>query len=237
MRSWRVLACLMLAATMLTACGAAQATESKETSSEYKSDVFDTSFEGALQVSGQLVLGTLQLEETEHAVTQEQAKTLLPLWRGLQGGVTAEQEVNAVLRGIEGAMTEEQLATIAAMALTEEDAQAWVEEQGLGAGGGFAGAVGDADARATRRAETGGEGMPSGENIPPEMATRMSELESMSEEERETMMATAQAGGGVGAGLRGGAGGGAGAAMGTMGQLRFLLRPLITMLETRAGEA
>lgn len=230
MRGWHVLAYLVLAATMLTACGATQVTESNEIGSGYNSDVLDTSSEGALDVSGQLALGTLQLEETEHAVTQEQAKTLLPLWQAMQGGVTAEDEVNAVLKGIEGAMTEQQLATIADMALTQEDMQAWMEEQGIGAGGGFAGADGDTDARATRRAETGGEGMPSVEDMPPEMATRMAEFEGMSEEEREAMRATAQAGGGIGA-ARGGAG------PGGVGQARLLVRPLIALLAARAEGA
>lgn len=234
MRSWRVLACLMLAATVLTACGATQTTDTNETGSGYESDVLDTSFGGALDVSGQLALGTLQLEETEHAVTQEQAKTLLPLWQALQGGVTAEGEVNAVLKGIEGAMTEEQLATIADMALTEEDMQAWMDEQGLGAGGGFLGTGGDPDARATRQAESGSEGIPPGGQMPAdgEIATRMSEFQSMSQEEREAMRATAQAGGGVGAG-RGRAG--AGGSTGGVGQARLLVRPLIELLAERAG--
>jgi len=231
MRSWRILAGLMLAAMMLTACGAAQATESNEVGSGYESVSLNTEFEGALDISGQLALGTLQLEDTEHAVTGEQAKTLLPLWQALQGGVTAEDEISAVLKGIEGVMTEKQLATIADMGLTEEDMQAWMEEQGIGAGGGFTGAVGDADARATRRAETGGEGIPAGENIPPEMTTRRAQFEGMSEEEREAMLATGQAGSGIGAG-RGGAS--ARESTGGVGQARFLVRPLIQMLVERA---
>jgi hypothetical protein len=183
-------------------------------------------------VGNQLALGTLQLEETEHAVTPEQAKTLLPLWQALQGGVTAEGEISAVLRGIEGAMSEEQLATIAGMQLTQEDMQAWTEQQGLGAGGPFP-AAGDMSeeeleaARATRQAEFGGEGIPRGGEMPPEMATLRAQFENMSEEEREAMRATAQAGGGFQAG-RAGAPGGA-------GRVGVLIRPLIQMLTERAG--
>jgi len=242
MKSWYVWASLVLIAMIVTACGGAHATDVEEAAViHYESDALDTSFEGALDVSGQLALGTLRLEEAEHAVTEEQAKTLLPLWQALQGGgVTAEDEINAVLRGIEGAMTEEQLAAIAEMALTEEDMQAWMEEQGIGAGGGFPGAGGDPDTRATRRAEGGG-GMPpggeipSGEDVPPAMATRTAEFQSMSEEEREAMRATAEAAGGVGAGFRGGVGDGPGAFEGGVGQVRSLLRPLIEMLTERAG--
>jgi hypothetical protein len=241
MKSWHILACLMLIATMLTACGGAQATESNEADLSYESDVLDSGGEDGLDAASQLALGTLMLEETDHAVTSDQARTLLPLWQALQGGVTEEDEITAVLRGIEGAMTEEQLAAIADMELNQEGMQSWMETQGMGARGDFPGGAEDPDARATRQAEGGGEmppggEMPSGEDMPPEMATRRAEFESMSEEEREAMMATAQAGGGVRAGFRGGAGEGAAPAPGGMGQLRILLRPLITMLEARAGE-
>jgi hypothetical protein len=250
MKHWTILLSLVLTTAALTACGGAQATKTDEgAAAGYESDTLGTNYEGALDVSAQLALGSLQLEETGHAVTPEQAKTLLPLWQALQGGVTAEDEINAVLRGIEGAMTEKQLATIADMQLTQEDMQAWMEEQRPDVGGGFPGA-GDMSeeereaARATRQAESGGqagpawsEGASSGREMPSEMATRVAQFENMTEEEREAMMATAQAGGGIGAGFRGGAGDSVAGAPGDMGQLRFLLRPLITMLEMRAGEA
>jgi hypothetical protein len=72
----------------------------------------------------------------------------------------------------------------------------------------------------------GGE-MPSVEDMPPEMATRVAEFESMSEEERDQMMATARAGGGAFGG-RAGAGGGAGG-------VGPLIRPLTELLTERAG--
>jgi hypothetical protein len=78
-------------------------------------------------------------------------------------------------------------------------------------------------------------GPPGGSNgeIPPEMATRRAEFANMTEEEREEMRATMQAGGGFPGGGRGGAGGrdNSGAR-----QANFLLRPLIDLLEERAGE-
>jgi hypothetical protein len=219
---------LVLVVAVLTGCGGGEATEVAADAGEsesYTSAVLDTSYTDALNVSTQLVLGTIRLEETESAVTPGQAAALLPLWQALRGGVTAPAEVNAVLKQVEGAMTEEQLAAIAAMQLTREGLQAWMEEQGLGVGG-FPGADQDPDARATRQAEFGG-----GE-MPPEMATRRAELENMSDEEREAMRATAEAGGGLpggaGVGGRGGAGGRA---------FNFLLSPLIELLEARAGGA
>jgi hypothetical protein len=228
LRFWYVGLLAALAIVVLAGCGGGEATEAPADAGEsesYTSAVLDTSYTDALNVSTQLVLGTIRLEETENAVTPEQAAALLPLWQALRGGVTAQAEVNAVLKQVEGTMTEEQLAAIAAMQLTREGLQAWMEEQGLGVGG-FRGTDEDPDVRATRRAEFG-----DGE-MPPEMATRRAEFENMSDEEREAMRATAQAGGGfpggAGAGGRRGAGG---------RQFNFLLNPLIELLEARAEEA
>jgi hypothetical protein len=137
-------------------------------------------------------------------------------------------------------MTQEQLAAIAAMQLTQEDLRAWTEEQGIGMGGGFPGGGGDVSEeerealRATREAEGGGEGMfPGGREMPPEMATRRAEFENMSEEERAAMRETMEAGGG----LRGGPGAGDGGGGGRGGgQFVFLLNPLIELLTERAAE-
>jgi hypothetical protein len=215
-------------------------------SETYVSKVLDTSYSDALNASTQLALGTLQLEGTGSAVTPEQAAALLPLWRALRGGVTAQAEIDAVLKQIEGTMSQEQLAAIAAMRLTREGLQTWMEEQGMGGPGGFPPAMGGTpvpgqapgtgggqdvspEVRATRQAEFGG-----GE-VPPEMATRQAEFENMSEEEREALRATMQAGGGPAGGP--GAGGGAGApgGRGGGGQFMMLLNPLIELLTQRAG--
>jgi len=216
---------------VLVGCGGEQATPAPadEGGGEaYTSAVLDASYPDALNVGNQLALGTMQLEETGSAVTSEQAAALLPLWQALQGGVTAQAEVNAVLKQVEGTMTQEQLEAIAAMQLTQEDLRAWMQEQGLGMGGGQGQGGGgqelSSEDRATRQAERGG-----GEGMPPEMATRRAEMESMSEEEREALRATAEAGGM----LPGGAGGRAG---GGSGQFIILLNPLIELLTQRTAE-
>jgi len=236
---------LTLSVALLAACGGSEPTQVVEeaVSDSYTSKVLDASYEGALSVPNQLILGTLLLEETEHAVTPEQAKTLLPLWQALQGGVTIETEVNAVLKQIEGAMAQEQLQSIAAMQLTQEDLQAWMEEQGMGggapgAGPGEGGDMSDEEreaARATAQAGGGGGGMPpGGGEMSPEMATRQAEFANMTDAEREAARATMQAGGG----FPGGGAGGTGGRGGSVGrQANFLLRPLIELLEERAGGA
>lgn len=155
---------LALAVVALTACGGNQTTATSEiVCTAYTRDVvganpegeldggqatatsevvstgdtgeeLDADYDGALDVGAQLALGTLKLEETAQPLTPEQARDLLPLWLALQGGMTAEAEVNAVLTGIEYAMTSEQLAVIADMQLTQDDTQAWMQDRGLAFG-------------------------------------------------------------------------------------------------------
>jgi hypothetical protein len=213
----------------------------------------------------QLVLGTMRLEEAGNAVTAEQAKSLLPLWQSLQGGVTAQAEVSAVLKQIESTMTHDQLAAIAAMRLTQEDLQSWMQEQGMG--GGFPGPGGgpglSSDEMATRQAEFGNMSEEDRENVRATMEAGGGfpgggQFGNMSEEDRENMRATMEAGGGPPGGgqfgnmseeeresLRatreaggGGMGGGTGAGRraGGMGLFGPMLNPLIELLTQRAGE-
>jgi len=202
-------------------------------SGEYVSAALDTSYEGALPASNQLALGTLRLEGTEEAVTPEQAAALLPLWQAIQGGgLQSNAEINAVLKQIEGKMTAEQLATIAAMQLTAEEMRTWAQEQGIGMD--FS-----PEALATRQAEGGRQGGfgPPGNLSEEEQASIRATMEAggmpfgergnLSEEEREARRATAEAGGMSfgGRGFRGGA-----------GQIGFLAQPLIELLAQRAAE-
>ena len=170
---------LILVAGVLAGCGgdgasssdeqasSAQALEESAGSETYTSKVLDVSHEGALPASSQLALGTFELEETENAVTLEQAETLLPLWQAIQGGsLQSDAETNAVLKQIEGTLTAEQWAVIAAMQLTFEEMGAWMKKRGV-----------DLDRPQGAAVAQGGFG-------------------DMSEEERAAMRATAQAGGG-----------------------------------------
>jgi hypothetical protein len=249
MKLWYIGLALALTAVVLVGCGGEQATPAPVDEGDgetYTSAVLDTSYPDALSVSNQLALGTLQLEETENATTPDQATALLPLWQALQGGVTAEAEVNAVLKQVEGTMTQEQLAAIAAMQLTQEDLRAWMEEQGLGVGGGFPGAGGDMseEEREALRAtvEAGGgmpEGGPFGDLSEEERADMRATMEAggmpgggrfgdLTEEERADMRATMEAGGGGMPGRPGGSAGGR--------QFGPLLNPLIELLTQRASE-
>ena len=225
MKLWKIMPMLALAAIVLAGCGgggeAAVAPADEGGSGASGSVVLDTSYADALDVRSQLMLGTMQLEGTGNAVTAEQAKALLPLWQALQGGVTAQDEVDAVLKQIEGTMTSEQVAAIAAMQLTQDDLQGWMQSQGLelGAGQGSPGEPG--------QASPGGGQPGDGQELSPEMATRRAEMENMSEEVRAAMRATMQAEGGLPSGGR---------AAGGPGQSAIMLNPLIELLTARAAE-
>lgn len=179
-RSLYVIIALAVAGALLTGCGSAAASSSGSvpmaTAGVYTSTVLVTNYQNALPVSSQLALGTLRLEGTDNAVTPAQAKALLPLWQAIQAGALQnDAETNAVLKQVEGTMTAEQLAAIAAMQLTTEDMTAYAQESGpQGPGAGPA-------AMATPPAG-GAQGGPAG-------------FGNLSTEERAAMRATAEAGG------------------------------------------
>ena len=96
--------------------------------------------EDALPIRNQLLVGTLNLEGSELAVTPEQAAELLVLWQASvalsRSGTGAPEEVTAVINQIEGTMTPEQIAAISNMQLTREDIQLMAQELGLSLGNG-----------------------------------------------------------------------------------------------------
>jgi len=238
MKLWNTILILILVIGVLAGCGGddvatvnqqaepTPALAESASSETYTSATLDTAYEGALPVGSQLALGTLELEDTENAVTPDQAQALLPLWQAIQGGsLQSETETNAVLKQIEGAMSEEQLSAIAAMQFTYEDMGIWMQEQGVSLGlpqGTTGGQSPSADMteeeraamRATRQA---GGGMP-GEGGP---------FANLSEEERAAKRATAEASGVTGGGRRAGSG---------LGQLAALAGPVVEMLTHRAKE-
>ena len=93
------------------------------------------SYEDALTIKNQLLLGTLRLEESAQAITSEQAKALLPLWQGYAAltasGTAATEEIESVQNQIVEAMTGEQVAAIVDMRLTNAVLQEFYVEVGL----------------------------------------------------------------------------------------------------------
>jgi len=116
------------------------ATEAEATEGQTEAGGLTTDYRDALSVQGQLALGTVQLEETDLAVTEAQAAELLPLWQALQSLInsdtTAQMELDAVVKQIGNTMTDEQIATIGAMELTTDSLTELQESGALAFGGG-----------------------------------------------------------------------------------------------------
>ena len=154
---------VFLFALLLASCSGTAAPAPTTGGDIYVSQNLPVNYEDALAVRNQLALGTLELTQTDSAISAEQAQTLLPLWQALrstqQAGGTAQAEVNALLTQIEAAMKPEQLQSIASMKLTFTNMQEWATANGItmGSGGGSPGQGSgmSAEARATKQAAEG----------------------------------------------------------------------------------
>jgi len=203
---------LISLAVLTVGCSQPPAAEPTSTRVDYTGELA-TGYADALEIPEQLALGALKLEDTDDAVTEAQAVELLPLWQMLQGtALKGETERLAMAKQIESVMTESQVAAISAMALTTEDEQAWLQEQG--AAGGF---TGGGPAVAARNTSSG---MPAGGQAGAPGA-------GMSEEDRASMRAQS-----------GQQGAGAGGAMGVRGGVTSAtMRAVVSLLVDRSGQA
>jgi hypothetical protein len=126
--------------------------------------IVSTNYNNALPVASQLALGTIRLKDTPDALTAEEAKTMLVLWKGMQALATnssaSQLEVTALLAQIQDTMKPNQLQTIAAMKLTQADVQKVVQDLGTGAGGARAAASGST--RTNNNNQGGGFDFPGG---------------------------------------------------------------------------
>lgn len=100
--------------------------------------VVATQNDKGLPLATQLVLGTLQLEDTDQAVNGEQAKELLPMWQVYQdisgSGTAAQAEIDGLLEQIQETMTSQQIQAITAMQLSTQDVFTLMQQQGVGLG-------------------------------------------------------------------------------------------------------
>jgi hypothetical protein len=118
------LAVLLLFILTMTACGSSQ--------------VNAVQASAGMPAATLLVVGTLQLEGTQQAVTGEQAGELLPMWQVYQSltesGTAAQAEIDGLVEQIQETMTAGQMESISAMNLTQQDVFALMQEQGGGMG-------------------------------------------------------------------------------------------------------
>jgi hypothetical protein len=123
MKKWMLVSIVIGLVLALTACGGTQSSNATATVST------------GLSQEGQLLVGTLKLENTSLAVNSDQAGQLLPLWETLQSlassGTAASQEIDAVISQIVSTMSTEQISSITAMNLTQQDLAAAMQNSGV----------------------------------------------------------------------------------------------------------
>ena len=111
----------------------------------------------------QLIVGTFKLEGTPQAVNAQQAAQLIPLWQ-LYGQLetsssSAPEEVTAAFDQIKSTMKPDQINAINAMNLTNQQAFAYMQQQGIIQAGGFRF---NGTPQANRAPGAGGGGFPGG---------------------------------------------------------------------------
>lgn len=138
-------------------------------------------------VEQKLAIGTLKLEGTANAVTAEQAKALLPVWKAVKAmsndANASTDEINALYTQISESMTAEQIQAIKDMTISQDDIQALMKTynikmpqmgQGRMAGtqtaGGTTGARDGAQAGGMPGSDMGG---PGAGGPPPDIASGM----------------------------------------------------------------
>jgi hypothetical protein len=106
-----------------------------------------------------LIVGTIRLEDTDYAITADQAAKILPMWQVLkdlnESGSAAQEEMDGLVTQIQGTMTKDQINAIKDMGLTSEDMTALMQSSG---------GTSSAKAGSTQNATGGGPGGP-----PPDM--------------------------------------------------------------------
>ena len=236
----RLLVVLICSAIALAACGRSNDSneleerevgtttvlESEESPPDSVSRL-ETSFDGALPPTTQLMLGILRLEDTGDAVTAAQAASMLPLWQALQSGTIQNQaERAAVFNQIEVALNDHQIEAIGAMQLTAIDLNEWAAANGVEL-------PQFGQARQAGQGRQGGQGEPGGifaDMSEDERAAFREEMQNLSAEERRERLQE------MGVEIPENAGqGGPGGFRGAGGGARFgaLLEPLIELLQSK----
>jgi len=165
----------------LVACGGTSDTGSTPSNSTSNSGSSTSSSTGetggtadnstALSEEMELLIGTFKLEETDLAVSSDQASQLLPLWQALQSLATSDtatsEEIAAVVNQIKDTMTSQQIDAITAMNLTQQDVVSVMDKAGLSFGASGASSTSDASSGSSQEGFPAGGGDPGAAGGPP----------------------------------------------------------------------
>jgi len=161
MKKWLLISIMISLVLAITACGSSQSSNASATATT------------ALSQEEQLLVGTIKLESTDLAVSTDQAKELLPLWETLQSmassGTAASQEVDAVVSQIESTMSSEQISSITAMNLTQQDLQTAAVDTGTS----LTASITTSTTNTSSLQSQAGAGAPGGGNPPADMGSGM----------------------------------------------------------------
>lgn len=122
---------------LLVACGSKEASQTQAIQTQdVQSQVSDQfGFQGEMPLESKLVFGSLMLEETDMAITPEQAEELLPLWKLytslLDSDTTASAEIDAVMSSIQDVMTADQIKYIEEMQLDPGEMSQLMQDYGI----------------------------------------------------------------------------------------------------------
>ncbi len=119
----------------LAACSAQQSSASQSQGQSTTQQQNQAGSPPAQSVEDKLGVGTLKLEGTDKAVTADQAKTLLPLWKAVKSlstsSSTSTAELTALYQQIEEGMTADQVQAIKNLNLSPTDLQALMTQYGI----------------------------------------------------------------------------------------------------------
>ncbi len=132
------MAVLVVMGFVLAACSSPQAASSTPTAAT-EAGLSDQGNNDSparpISIEGKLEVGTLDLEDTDQAVTAAEAKQLLPLWQQIKtlstDPNTSASDLSAVITQIQQTMTSDQITAINAMNLTQSDEQSEMDELGI----------------------------------------------------------------------------------------------------------
>lgn len=125
---------LVLFGAVACASSSGRSSRAGGTQAEFSASGF-TDSSGNLLLPVKLAAGTLKLEGTPQAITAQQAKELLPLWKAVKKLVTSDTisqtEMKALYAQIQETMTAEQNKAIDEMGLDTEKIRTLMQERGI----------------------------------------------------------------------------------------------------------
>ena len=136
----RTKALLLLNTLVILVLGlaACSGTSNQSASTTSTSGINSSQASASLSQVNMLLVGSLKLEDTDQAVSTDEAAKLLPLWQAYRSLSTsqtaAEAEVEALLNQIQSTMTSDQVQAIKAMNLTSTDMMNLMQSIGTGMG-------------------------------------------------------------------------------------------------------